>query len=157
MIALPDRISRRLIVAALLLLSVVLSVIGKAQGTGTSFWLRLAPDASIRSDVVAVIDFFPDREPLVRTNTSAATGREIEDLKSTLISVKKAHQGAFPVGRRLVIARASQPGKPDTARADTGGRRQLIRLREIEQKSKLDPNVAPFIMTLVVDQNRIKQ
>ncbi len=133
-------------------ITLVMPQAARAQGDSVSFWFRLAPDSSVRADEVAIIDFFPEQTPLVRVHAGLATGREIENLKRTLMMVRRQNNGTFPVGRRLVIARDPNRAAPDTNRADAGGRREVRLLREVEQRAKDDPGVVPVIMTLVVDK-----
>lgn len=77
-----------------------------AQGDSVSFWFRLAPDSSVRADEVAIIDFFPEQTPLVRVHAGLATGREIENLKRTLMMVRRQNNGTFPM--TLVVDKGSR-------------------------------------------------
>ncbi len=145
------RLLRSLVTVATFV-SVVVPRVAMTQEASTSFWFRLAPDSSVKADAVAIIDFFPEKPPLVRVHTGLATGREIENLKRTLAAVRRANNGTFPVGQRLVIARDPRRAAPDTNRIDNGGRRLVNRLRELERSAKVDHSVTPVIMTLVVDK-----
>ena len=125
----------------------------QAQTKTASFWYRLVPDTGVQSDLTGIIDFNSDQVPVVRVNEVKVTGRELELLRRALIEVRRANAGSFPVGRRLVLPRASGTAKPDTAKSDGRGRIELSQLRSM-RKAVSDSSSRQEIMVLVVDSVR---